>query len=126
VRAQNIETQIHSPTVRVVRLHGEHDLSSNGALSGELAAGAGNGHVIVDLAVCTFMDSTLIRTLLVAARRAGERGGSVQLVVPVEANAVRRTLELANVQGVLPFHASSAAALHTIAAAELLAYCAAA
>jgi anti-sigma B factor antagonist len=126
MRAENIETRFHSPTRRVIRLHGEHDLISVEPLSQALAAGEGKDHIVVDLTVCTFMDSTLIRTLLAAARRAGTCGGSVQLVVPTAANAVRRTLELANVQGVLPFHASCAEAFDTIEAAERAGYSAAA
>jgi anti-anti-sigma factor len=118
VQAQNLEILIHSPTTCVVRLYGEHDVSSREALSAALVAASGYDHVLVDLARCTFVDSTLINIMLVASRRARERGGSVELVVPSEANAVRRTLELANVQRVLPFHASCSTALESIAAAE--------
>lgn len=115
---QNLEIVIHSPTTCVVRLYGEHDVSSREALSTALVAASRYDHVLVDLARCMFVDSTLISVLLAASKRAGERGGSVELVVPSEANAVRRTLELANVQRVLPFHASCATALESIAAGE--------
>jgi anti-anti-sigma factor len=120
VQAQNLEILIHSPNTYIVRLRGEHDVSSREALSAALAAASGYNHVLVDLAPCMFVDSTLISVLLAASKHARERGGSVELVVPSEANAVRRTLELANVQRVLPFHASCAAALESIAAAEPL------
>jgi anti-sigma B factor antagonist len=116
VRAQTIEIQIHPPTTCLVRLHGEHDVATGDAVAAALAAAAGHNHVVVDLAHCTFIDSTLITRLLGAAKRMRERGGTLELVVPEEANAVRRTLELANVQMVLPFHASFAAALASIAA----------
>jgi anti-anti-sigma factor len=118
VRAQSIEVQLHPPTTCIVTLYGEHDVSSGEALSRALAAAPGYIHAVVDLARCTFIDSTLIRTLLAAATRARASGGSVELVVPAEANAVRRTLELANVQGTLPFHASCALALESVGAAE--------
>lgn len=118
MQAQNIEIQTHSPTTCVVRLQGDHDLSSSEALSLALMEAPGYNHVVVDLSRCTFIDSTLIRVLLAASRRAQGQQGSVELVVPAEANAVRRTLELANVQRVLPFHASCATALQSIAEAE--------
>lgn len=118
MRAQTIEIQIHPPTTYVVRLFGEHDVASGEAVSAALLAARGYRLVLVDLAQCTFIDSTLITHLLAAAKRARQRGGTVELVVPEEANAVRRTLELANVQMVLPFHASCATALESIATAE--------
>jgi anti-anti-sigma factor len=124
VQAHNVEIQTHSPTTRVVRLYGDHDLSSSEALSLALMETPGYTHVVVDLSRCTFIDSTLIRVLLAASRRAQGHNGSVELVVPAEANAVRRTLELANVQRVLPFHASCATALQSIAEAERLGWAA--
>jgi anti-anti-sigma factor len=120
VRAQSIEIQFLAPSTCVVRMYGEHDVSSREAVAAALVAAQGQRHVLVDLARCSFIDSSLISTLLAAANEAQQRGDAVELIVPVEANAVRRTLELANIQRVLPFHASSAAALKTIAARELL------
>jgi anti-anti-sigma factor len=125
VRAKSIETHIYSSRTCLIRLEGEHDVSSADALSLALVAVGGYDHVLVDLAQCTFIDSTLIKVLLAASKRARAHGGCVELVVPVEANAVRRTLELANVQGVLPFHSSSATALESIAASERSRSCAA-
>lgn len=118
MRAQNLELLIHPPAACVVRLHGEHDVSSLEEVSAALATAGGYHRVVVDLARCTFIDSSLISIFLAASRRARARGGSVELVVPSEANAVRRTLELANVQRVLPFHASCASALESVAAGE--------
>jgi anti-anti-sigma factor len=118
MQAHTIEIHVQSPTIYVVRLYGEHDVSSGGALSAALVGARGYDHVVVDLGRCAFVDSTVITHLLGAAKRAHQRGGSVELVVPVEANVVRRTLELANVQMALPFHASLTAAVESIAAAE--------
>jgi anti-anti-sigma factor len=113
VRAQTIEIHVHPPATYLVRLHGEHDVASGEAVSAALNAGCEYPHILVDLAHCAFIDSTLITRLLAAAKRTRERGGSLELVVPHAANAVRRTLELANVQMVLPFHASCATALES-------------
>ena len=117
MRAQTIEIQIHPPTTSLVRLYGEHDVASGEAVTAALSARGGYRQVVVDLSQCTFIDSTLITRLLAAARRTRQRGGSLELVVPEDANAVRRTLELANVQMVLPFHASCTAALESLSAA---------
>lgn len=107
----SIEIEIHSPTICIVTLRGEQDAASSEAVTLALAAARGYDDILVDLASCTFIDSTLITVLLVAARRAQELGGALELVLPVEPNAVRRTLEIANVQMLLPFHASRAAAI---------------
>jgi anti-anti-sigma factor len=106
----SIEIEIHSPAICIVALRGEQDAASSEAVTLALAAARGYDTILVDLALCTFIDSTLITALLVAARRAQELGGALDLVLPVEPNAVRRTLEIANVQMLLPFHASRGAA----------------
>ena len=102
----NIEIQIHSSNICIVTLRGEHDAASSEAVTLALAAARHYGNILVDLGECTFVDSSLISALLLAAKRARQLGGALELVVPVEANAVRRTLEIANVQMLLPFHAT--------------------
>jgi anti-anti-sigma factor len=102
----SIEIQIHSRRICIVTLRGEHDAASSEAVTLALAAARGYDNVLVDLAPCTFIDSTLITALLVGARRARRLGGALELVLPRERGAVRRTLEIANVQMLLPFHAS--------------------
>ena len=108
------EIEIHSPTVCIVTLRGEHDASSREALTMALTLARGYAHVLVDLAGCQFVDSSVINALLLAARRAREHGGSVELVVPVDTTAVRRTLEIANVQMSLPFHGTRAEAIASV------------
>ncbi len=108
------EIEIHSPTVCIVTLRGEHDASTSEAVTMALALARGYTHVLVDLAGCQFVDSSLINALLLASKRARERGGAVVLVVPTETTPVRRTLEIANVQMVLPFHATRDDALEAI------------
>jgi anti-anti-sigma factor len=102
------EIEIHSPSACIVTLRGEHDASSREALTMALALARSYRDVLVDLAGCQFVDSSVINALLLAARRAREHGGTVELVVPVDTTAVRRTLEIANVQMILPFHATRA------------------
>jgi anti-anti-sigma factor len=100
------EIEIHSPSACIVTLRGEHDVASSEAITLALTLARGYTNVLVDLGGCSFVDSSVITVLLQAAKRAGEHGGRLELVVPVETTAVRRTLEIANVQGSLPFHAT--------------------
>jgi anti-sigma B factor antagonist len=102
------EIEIHSSSACIVTLRGEHDASSSAALTMALTLARGYSDVLVDLARCHFVDSSVINALLLAARRARERGGTLELVVPTDTTAVRRTLEIANVQMILPFHATRA------------------
>jgi anti-anti-sigma factor len=108
------EIEIHSPSACIVTLRGEHDASTSEALTMALTLARGYREVLVDLAGCQFVDSSVINALLLAARRAREQGGTVELVVPVDTTAVRRTLEIANVQMILPFHANRADGIERI------------
>jgi anti-anti-sigma factor len=113
-----IEIQIHSPNACIVTLRGEHDASSSEAVTLALAAARNYGNILIDLGECTFVDSSLISALLVAAQRARELGGALALALPAEADAVRRTLEIANIQMILPFHATREAGLASIEASK--------
>ena len=114
----NIEIEIHSPTIFTVTLTGEHDVLSREALSLALTVGRVYRYVLVDLTGCTFLDSTMINAFLAAAKRHVAQDGAVELVVPSDANPVRRTLEIANVQMTLPFHATRAAGIEDLTRRE--------
>jgi anti-anti-sigma factor len=114
----SVEIEIHSQSVCIVTLRGEHDAASSEAVTLALAAARGYDNILVDLAQCTFIDSTLITALLVSARRAQQVAGALELVLPNESNAVRRTLEIANVQMILPFHATRVAAIAAVTASD--------
>ena len=68
-----------------------------------------------DLVECTFLDSSLIRTLVGAAHQALSRGGALELVVPPDRSPVRRTLEIAHIDDLLAFHSTRAAGLASLA-----------
>jgi anti-anti-sigma factor len=108
------EIEIHSAAACIVTLRGEHDASTSEAVTMALTLARGYSNLLVDLAGCHFVDSSVINALLLAAKRAREGGGAVELVVPTNATAVRRTLEIANVQMVLPFHATRAEGIESI------------
>ncbi len=114
-----VEIKIHSAAACIVTLRGEHDVSSREAVSLALAAARGYPRVLVDLTGCTFIDSSVITSLLLASKRTHQAGGTLELVVPSEANAVRRTLEIANIQMIMPFHETPEAGLASLAAAVL-------
>jgi anti-anti-sigma factor len=108
------EIEIHSQAACIVTLRGEHDASSSEAVTMALTLARGYTNVLVDLAGCHFVDSSVINALLLACKRAREQGGAVELVVPVDTTSVRRTLEIANVQGMLPFHATREAGIASL------------
>ena len=62
-------------------LKGELDLDSADLMAAELeqAMTTGDGEVFLDLSECTFMDSTGLRTVIVAARRLWDRGETLRI-----------------------------------------------
>lgn len=115
----SVEIEIHSSIACIVTLRGEHDVHSREVVTLALAAARDYANILVDLAGCTFIDSSIITTLLEASKRARQCNGTLELVVPCEANAVRRTLEIANVQGIMPFNQTPEDGLASMAAGVL-------
>jgi anti-anti-sigma factor len=89
----SVEREAISLRTSIVTLRGEHDVRMQRRLLEELSRTTYVPHLIVDLTHCTFIDSTIIATLL-RCRRFGSR--QVELVVPDEGE-VSRTLSLAGV-----------------------------
>jgi anti-anti-sigma factor len=106
-----IEVRIHSETVRIITLRGEHDLGTTRAIEVALATDGGQ-NILVDLSGATFIDLSVINTLLRSAR-AAPRSGSVELVA-AHRSFPRRVLELAGVQQILPVHGDLAAGLASV------------
>jgi anti-sigma B factor antagonist len=79
----------------VVRVAGELDLSNVSAFEAELAALVRHGRVVVDLAECTFLDSSALRALVIAYRAATDEGAEFSLSAPTL--AIRRVLEVASI-----------------------------
>src|SRR4051794_29045621 len=61
--------------VAVVRLCGDHDLSSAAMVREALREVAGHRLVVLDISGCTFVDSTVLGVLVAASRRTAEAGG---------------------------------------------------
>ena len=102
-----VERQAISLRTSVVTLIGDHDARMRGRLLEELSRTTYVPHLIIDLTPCTFIDSTIIATLL-RCRRFGAR--QVELVVPDEGQ-VSRALGLAGVDILACVHSTLEEAL---------------
>lgn len=91
------ETQQLGPSLWVLKLLGEHDLSTAALVDAAFEPIEATGTtVLVDFSETSFIDSTVVGALLKRARR----GETLLLVVPTT-GGVRRTLDLVGVTGVL-------------------------
>jgi anti-anti-sigma regulatory factor len=115
-----IEIEIHSLSACILTLHGDHDLASRPGTTLALAVSNGYLNVLMDLSDCSFADASIDDALLTASQRLRERDGSLELVVPTGAVAVRRVLEDGGVPSVLPFHETRGAGIASIDAATRL------
>jgi anti-anti-sigma factor len=91
--------------IAVVVLRGEHDLNCKPGLAAALGPALRRGNVLVDLAGCTFLDSTVICTLLRATQQA-QVVGVLGLVVPPEARIVYRIASLMRISTFVPIYPS--------------------
>ena len=71
----------HTDAGPVIHLRGELDLASAPALSVSVTEAASNGAdaVTLDLSGVTFIDSSALRTLVVAGRQLAQRGAALQI-----------------------------------------------
>jgi anti-sigma B factor antagonist len=88
--------------VTVVRVEGELDMATTGSFEQALEAEAPGKQLVVDLTACTFLDSSAVRLLVDAARAAQEANGTLSLVT--RDPGIRRVLEIAAVDTILPIH----------------------
>jgi anti-sigma B factor antagonist len=93
----------------LVRISGELDLATTPEVEKILSDVDSAARLVIDLTECGFLDSSAVRILLVAVRRADEAGGSVSLVAPDP--GIRRALEIAGLGAILPIHTTLAAAI---------------
>src|SRR4051794_18798499 len=63
--------------IAVVRLAGDHDLSTAGLVREALREVSDHRLVVLDVSPCTFVDSTVLGVLVAASRRTAEAGGRV-------------------------------------------------
>ena len=105
-----VETERLGDSLWVLKLAGEHDLSTAPAIDAAFERIEATGTtVVVDFTQTSFIDSTVIAAL---ARRS--RSGETLLLVVPRRGAVRRALELTGVSKLLPVFDTRAAALRAV------------
>jgi anti-anti-sigma factor len=101
-----VELREVSGHTTIVALIGEHDLFSRQQIGEELERARLAATVIVDLTHCTFMDSTIIESLLNARHRI-----HVELAMPPRGSIVDRALEITGSTELFATHESLEEAL---------------
>jgi anti-anti-sigma factor len=101
----------HAPGIAVVAMSGEHDLHTQVLLAHALELGAHHEDVVVDLTECSFLDSTIMRTLIFAACEVRSGGEQLVLVIPPAQAQVARVAEIVGLAQFADVHPSSKAAI---------------
>ena len=109
----SVELGHHEPGIAVVTMHGEHDIGTEPQLAYALAQAVAHSSVIVDLSDCSFIDSTVIASLIKGAATAREGGDHFALVIPREQRHVARIAEMVRLTDFLAVHESREAALES-------------
>ncbi len=105
-----VEIERLGDSLWVLQLAGEHDLSTAPTIEAAFERIAESGTTVVaDFSEASFIDSTVIRTLLSFM----ERGETLLVVVP-NRGAVSRALDLTGVSTLLPVFETRAAALRAV------------
>ena len=115
-----VEIEIHSLRACILTLHGDHDAASRPGMVLANAIADGYLNVLMDLSDCTLADSSIDAELLEASEQLRRRDGSLELVVPADAVALRRMLDDRGISHALPFHETRGAGIASIDAAERL------
>jgi anti-anti-sigma factor len=104
VVAPAVELRELSGDTAVLSLVGEHDLLTRRLLDEQFERARTVSRVIVDLARCTFLDSTVIAALLGARHARG--AGRIEIVMPRAGGVAARALHLTGVPEFFPTHAT--------------------
>jgi anti-anti-sigma factor len=93
-----------------VAVAGEIDFATHQALLGTLTDEIEHGHrrIVLDMSGVTFCDSTGLGVLVQIHQRAAEGGGWLRIAAPTD--AVRRALEITNLDRLIPAYATVAEA----------------
>lgn len=86
--------------VSVIHVTGDLDLSTIGAFDAELEQALESGRLVIELADCTFIDSSALRALVRAQKLVTRAGGELALVAPSQ--PARRVLEIATLDRFMP------------------------
>ena len=113
VQENRIEVDRSSRDVAVLSVQGEHDVYTAPSISEQVDSLLGERMpFVIDLTPATFVDSSVLRVLLEARRRAEEEGvGFAVALGEDDSGAVRRVLEVTGLIPVLPVHPAKDAAV---------------
>jgi len=103
------------PGLAIVEVRGEHDLSTEPALTRALEQAAERANVLADLSDCTFADSTALTALIKAAQAVQARGDLFAVAIPPRARQVARVAQMIGLSDLLALHESRDAALEALA-----------
>jgi anti-sigma B factor antagonist len=103
MQSENISVQ-HENGVAVVLLEGEHDVYTAPALTGKIESCLSERiPVVVDLTRASFIDSSILRALIVARNGSQERSlGFAVCLDQNEDSAVKRVFEIARAEELFP------------------------
>jgi anti-anti-sigma factor len=88
----------------VIKLRGEHDLSTAVEIKEALNSICGN--VLVDLSECDFIDSTVISVLIRDYYARAREQHDLELLAPLENATIIRALEITGMRDSLVIHSS--------------------
>ena len=109
-----IEIKHPAPGLAIVRMRGEHDLSTAPRLTQALDQAAAHSNVIVDLSECDFIDSTVIARLLSTANDVRAQDEQLVVVIPPESKTVARVAHLIHLSELIPVHTSQSDAIASL------------
>lgn len=115
----NISVQ-HENGVAVVLLEGEHDVYTAPTVTGKIESCLSEGvPVVVDLTGASFIDSSILRALIVARNGSQERNlGFAVCLDQDEDSAVKRVFEVARAQELFPVLPNQSEAIQQVLSAE--------
>jgi anti-anti-sigma factor len=96
-------------------VRGEHDFHSWSEVTLALATASQRERLLVDLSDCTFLDSTMLTVLLVAAKQLRLRGGELAVAIPAGIQ-VHRIFQVMNVDALVAIHESLPVAIASLRA----------
>jgi anti-anti-sigma factor len=107
------EAGLGEPGIVVAEFSGELDAASN-QLDDQLQAllDRSESHIVVDLTNVTFIDSSVVRALVVAHRTVLKRGGWVRVVY--KHHLLRRVIDICGLADVFPQYASVESAVRGV------------
>jgi len=109
-----VELAFHRLGVAIVTLRGDHDAGRRQALRNALEEAGPQLNVIVDLTECSFVDSSVVGTLMEAGRELEGRGGTLAVVIPPKSASLQRVAKLSGLADALPLHPSRGAAIASV------------